>query len=126
LSPRAKRILVADDQLPARELLRAILSSAGYDVVEATNGDEALTVAFEVLPDLILLDIQMPVLDGFSVCVALRADARFRSTPIVAMTASLMRGERERATEAGFSDFLDKPIGVGTLRRTVAALLDQA
>lgn len=123
LTLRPKRILVADDQLPARELLRAILANAGYEVLEATDGAEALNLASEAVPDLILLDIQMPVLDGFGVCAALRADARFTTTPIVAMTASLMSGERARATQAGFSEFLDKPIGVGTLRKTVAALL---
>lgn len=118
-----KLILLADDQLAARELLRTVLSGTGYQVVEAGDGDEALRQAAAGVPDLILLDIQMPGRDGFSVCAALRADVRFAAVPIVAMTAGLMHGERERALAAGFSEFLGKPISVGTLRRVVAELL---
>ncbi|MDQ1470730.1 MAG: two-component system, cell cycle response regulator DivK [Bryobacterales bacterium] len=121
-----KRILIADDQLPARELLRTILSSSGYEVLEAADGDEAVRLASESPPDLILLDIQMPGRDGFAVCTELRADPRFALVPIIAMTAGLMRGERERALAAGFSEFLGKPISLRTLRTTVAGLLNQA
>jgi len=118
-----KRILVADDQPSARELLRTVLSNAGYEVLEAADGNEAVDRASESTPDLILLDIQMPGRDGFSVCTALRADPRFSSVPIIAMTAGLMQGERDRAMSAGFSEFLAKPISVILLRRTVADLL---
>src|SRR4051812_26759138 len=105
-----KRILVADDQPSARELLRTILSNAGYEVVEAADGNEAVKRATESVPDLILLDIQMPGRDGFNVCKALRADQRFSNVPIIAMTAGLMQGKRDRAMSAGFSEFLAKPI----------------
>jgi CheY-like chemotaxis protein len=118
-----KRILVADDQPSARELLRTILSNAGYDVVEAADGNEAVKRATESVPDLILLDIQMPGRDGFNVCTTLRTDPRFSNVPIIAMTAGLMQGERDRAMSAGFSEFLAKPISLAVLRRTVADLL---
>jgi CheY-like chemotaxis protein len=119
-----KRVLVADDQLSARELLRAVLCNAGYEVVEACDGNEAVHYARESSPDLILLDIHMPGPDGFAVCAALRADSRFEIVPIIAMTAGLMRGEHERAVAAGFTEFLGKPISIAALRRVVAAFLD--
>src|SRR5271168_50989 len=118
-----KRILIADDQPSARELLRAILSNAGYEVLEAADGIEAVDLAWESTPDLILLDIHMPGRDGFAVCGVLRENPRFARIPIVAMTAGLMHGERERAVAAGFSEFLGKPISVGAVREIVAMLL---
>jgi CheY-like chemotaxis protein len=118
-----KRILVADDQPSARELLRTILANAGYDVVEAADGNEAVDLAWEHSPDLILLDIHMPGRDGFAVCGLLRESPRFLLVPIVAMTAGLMRGERERAMAAGFSEFLGKPISIQAVREIVASLL---
>jgi CheY-like chemotaxis protein len=118
-----KRILLAEDQPAARDLLRTVLCGAGYEVIEAVDGLEAVRFAQTAPPDLILLDIQMPGLDGFGVCAALRAEARFANTPIVAMTAGLMRGEKDRALESGFSEFLAKPIPVSILRTTVARLL---
>jgi CheY-like chemotaxis protein len=91
--------------------------------VEASDGDEAVDLALATMPDLVLLDIHMPGRDGFAVCAALRADARLATAPIVAMTAGLMRGERERAVSAGFTEFLAKPISVRTLREFVAGAL---
>lgn len=118
----AKRILIAEDQASARELLRTILSGAGYEVIEAADGDEAVIRAIESLPDLVLLDIHMPGQDGFSVCGTLRGDGRFLNTPIVAMTAGLMNGERERAQQVGFTEFLGKPISVRAVRELVMGL----
>lgn len=118
-----KLILLADDQPAARDLLRAVLCGAGYQVLEASDGLEAVRFAESAFPDLILLDIQMPGKDGFTVCAELRANPRFARIPIVAMTAGLMRGEKERARDTGFSEFLAKPISVATLRRTVISLV---
>ena len=94
--------------------------------MEACDGLEAVNRAWELPPDLILLDIQMPGLDGFGVCAQLRADPRFEEVPIVAMTAGLMRGEHERAIAAGFSEFLGKPISMAVLRGVVAGFLSEA
>jgi CheY-like chemotaxis protein len=119
-----KRILIADDQPSARELLRTILANALYEVVEAADGIEAVDRALDSTPDLILLDIHMPGMDGFAVCHALRANPLFEGVPIVAMTAGLMRGERERALSVGFTEFLGKPISVADVRRLVAGLTE--
>ena len=106
-----------------RELIRAILESSGYEVIEAADGQEALDVAASNLPDLILLDLHMPQLDGFSTMKKLRSDPRFAATPIIAVTATAMKGSREEGLEAGFTDYLTKPVPVETLRRLIARLL---
>ena len=85
-----KTILVAEDREASRELARTFLEHSGYFVLEAVDGGDALRVARAEQPDLILLDLQMPVKNGFEVLHELRADERFRSTPIVALTASAM------------------------------------
>ncbi len=117
------KILVADDKATGRELVRAVLENSGYEVYEAGNGAEALELARQVQPDLIVLDLHMPVLDGFGVIEELRRDARFASTPVVALTASAMTGDRERAIAAGFTGYLSKPIQLSLLRAEVERLL---
>lgn len=116
-------ILIADDRSSSRELLRTVLERSGYEVVEAGDGEEALARARESNPDLILLDLQMPKLDGYGVLAELRQDPRFRDLPICALTASAMRGDREKILAAGFTDYLSKPAGTELLRETVARLL---
>ena len=123
-SPRKFLILIADDRASSRELLRLVLERAGYEVVEAEDGEQALSRARAVNPDLILLDLQMPALDGYGVLAALRSEARFENLPVLALTASAMR--RERIIEAGFTDYLAKPAGPEVLRETVARLLQDA
>jgi CheY-like chemotaxis protein len=82
-----------------------------------------VTVAREVSPDLILLDLQMPVLDGFGALRQLRADPRFEKLPIVALTASAMQGDREEAISAGFTGYVSKPVHLAALRAELARLL---
>ncbi len=118
-----KKILVADDKDTGRELVRTVLENTGYEVYEASNGAEALEQAREVQPDLIILDLHMPVLDGFGVIEALRRDANFAFTPVMALTASAMMGDRERAIAAGFTGYLSKPIRLSLLRSEVERLL---
>jgi CheY-like chemotaxis protein len=119
----AKRILIADDQPVGRELIRTILESSGYEVIEAADGQAALEQALCSLPDLILLDLDMPERDGFSVVMELRVDPRFAKTPVIAVTAMAMKGSRQTGLEAGFTDYLTKPVGIDTLRRLVERLL---
>jgi two-component system, cell cycle response regulator DivK len=118
-----KKILIADDRAPSRELIREILEIAGYDVAEAADGAEALDLARQISPDLILLDIEMPALNGFRVIEQLREDPRFSATPVVALTASAMQGDREKALQAGFTGYISKPVRLAALRAEVARLL---
>jgi two-component system cell cycle response regulator DivK len=118
-----KRVLIADDKATSRELVRTVLEKEGYAVVEAADGIEALRSALESAPDLIILDLQMPGLDGFSVLQELRKDARFLATPILALTASAMQGDRERALTNGFTGYVTKPIRLQVLRSEVQRLL---
>ncbi|MGB6868570.1 MAG: response regulator [Acidobacteriaceae bacterium] len=121
--PEKAVILIADDRASSRELLRTVLQRAGYEVLEAEDGEQALAQARSGHPDLVLLDLQMPELDGFGVLAELRGDPRFKDLPILALTASAMRGDREKILEAGFTEYLAKPAGPDTLRETVARLL---
>lgn len=119
-----RRILIADDRASSRELLRLVLDRAGYEVIEAEDGLEALERARTGNPDLILLDLQMPRLDGYGTLAELRREERFRTLPILALTASAMLGDREKILAAGFTDYLSKPAGPELLRETVARLLN--
>jgi two-component system cell cycle response regulator DivK len=125
-SPIKPLILIADDRPSSRELLRTVLERAGYDVIEAEDGEAALQQARSRHPDLILLDLQMPKLDGYGVMERLRADPAFVLPPVLALTASAMRGDREKILAAGFTEYLSKPAGAEALRETVARLLKQS
>ncbi|MCU1340263.1 MAG: two-component response regulator [Bryobacterales bacterium] len=118
-----KRVLVADDKPTGRELVRTVLENSGYEVFEASDGSEAVNQAQQLQPDLIILDIHMPGLDGFGVIEKLRRLEQFAATPIIALTASAMMGDRERAMAAGFTGYITKPIGLSALRAEVARLL---
>jgi CheY-like chemotaxis protein len=118
-----KKVLVADDKAPNRELIRTILEQAGHLVLEASDRTEALRNAQQNRPDLIVLDLHMPMLDGFGVLEQLRRDERFSTTPLIALTASAMQGDRERALAAGFTGYIAKPASVGALRKEMERLL---
>lgn len=118
-----KKVLVADDKASSRELIRVVLERSGYDVSEASDGREALEQARQQQPDLILLDLQMPQMDGFGVLEELKKDAAFSGKPIVALTAYAMQGDREKALEAGFTSYVTKPVNLAELRRHIASLL---
>jgi CheY-like chemotaxis protein len=118
-----KRILVADDKPAGRELVRTVLEDRGYEIFEAGDGIEALDSAHRNHPDLIILDLHMPGLDGFGVIKELRLDAHFATTPVVALTASAMQGDRQRALTAGFTGYITKPVSLKALRAEVERLL---
>lgn len=119
-----KKVLIADDKATSRELIRTVLETLGYEITEAADGVEAVRFAREVRPDLIVLDLHMPGLDGFGVLTELRDDRDFANTPIMALTASAMQGDRERALAAGFSSYVSKPIPLTALRAEVQRLLE--
>jgi CheY-like chemotaxis protein len=121
-----KRILIADDAASARDLLRAILGRSGYELFEAEDGEEALESATRLQPDLVILDLQMPKLDGCSVASRLRTMPLFERTPILALSAAISQIEHARLIEAGFSRFLAKPISPARLRSTIIDMFDAA
>jgi two-component system cell cycle response regulator DivK len=104
------RLLIVDDKASNRELLRASLEHAGHEVLEAEEGEQALRVMREVKPDLVMLDIQMPGLDGYEVLRRVMADEALRDIPVVAVTAYAMAGDSARGKAAGFRDYITKPV----------------
>jgi CheY-like chemotaxis protein len=118
-----KKILVADDNPVSRELIREVLEDSELRVLEAENGEEAIEKIFNEKPDIVLLDIQMPILDGYEVLRRVRLDARFNGIPIVALTAYAMKEDREKALAGGFSAYVTKPIDGASLRIRVRQML---
>src|SRR6266699_1479380 len=118
-----KRVLLVDDKATSRELIRTVLDKSGYAVIEAGDGCEAVQVTLDVLPDLIILDLQMPILDGFGALQLIRSDPRFADLPVVALTANAMQGDREKALSAGFTSYISKPVKLSFLRAELARLL---
>jgi CheY-like chemotaxis protein len=119
-----KRILIVDDKATSRELLRIVLEKHGYAITEAANGEEALSKVRAESPDLILLDLQMPVRNGYEVLGELRQDAAYAALPFIALTASAMQGDREKALAAGFTAYLTKPVALSLLRGEIQRLLE--
>jgi CheY-like chemotaxis protein len=120
-----KIVLVADDNAAGRELVRTVLERCGYEIAEAADGLEALRAARELRPDLIILDLNMPRMDGFGVIRELRRDPEFAAIPVLALTANTMQGDRQHALAAGFTDSMSKSIGPRQLRVEVERLLQQ-
>lgn len=112
-------ILIAEDNPASHEFLTELLTGWGYETIHAANGLEVLSHVETATPELILLDLQMPDLDGYGVLRRLRADERLQHLPVVALTAFAMRGDREKALELGFDGYLTKPIDSALLRQVV-------
>ena len=121
--PSAPTMLVVDDHDVNRELIRTLLERKGYRVLLAGTGEAGIEIARRERPSLILLDLAMPGTDGFATARELRADGAFAGTPLVAVTAMAMRGDEERAKEAGFDAYVTKPVDRRELEDTVARLL---
>jgi CheY-like chemotaxis protein len=118
-------LLMAEDNAANIEVMGDYLQFKGYTLVLAANGVDALVKAEECNPRLILMDIQMPVMDGLEATRRLRADPRFASTPIIALTALAMTGDRERCLAAGANDYLSKPVILKELLKKIGDLLEQ-
>jgi CheY-like chemotaxis protein len=114
-----RRVLVVDDNPVSRELVREVLESPGLQVIEAANGREALARIEESMPELVLLDLRMPLPDGYRVLEEIKQDARFGRIRVMAFTAYAMRGDSERALAAGFDGYITKPIDAVSLREQV-------
>ena len=104
-----KCILVVEDQEDNRTILRDLLTNGGYELIEAENGQDAITAAEANRPDLILMDIQLPVLDGYEATRRIKADPSLRSIPVIAVTSYALSGDEEKARAAGCNDFVPKP-----------------
>ena len=117
------KVLIAEDNAVNRELLHELLELRGYTVVEACDGEEALRMVEQTQPDLLLLDIGMPVLDGFAVVRKIRENPRFASLPVVAVTAYAMQGDREKILNSKFDGYLSKPVNARALAEELERLL---
>jgi two-component system cell cycle response regulator DivK len=106
---KKKCILVVEDQADNRQILRDLLTSAGYDMIEAENGQDALTAAAARRPDLILMDVQLPVLDGYEATRRLKADPSLRSIPIIVVTSYALSSDEHKARAAGCDAYVSKP-----------------
>jgi two-component system, cell cycle response regulator DivK len=113
------QILVVEDNERNMKLFRDVLLASGYRTLEATTGGQAVDLAMEHGPDLVLMDIQLPDIDGIEALRRLRADDRTASVPVVALTAQAMEGDRERFLAAGFDGYLSKPVNVADFVTTV-------
>ena len=120
-----RKILIVEDNEKNRILIRDILQHFGYETIEAENGEEGIRMAKEHRPDLILMDMQMPVMDGFKAIKALRADPGTEKIKIIAITSFSMKGDREKAIEAGADDYLSKPIDTRNLIKVVRRILGE-
>ena len=105
----AKRILVVEDQEDNRQILRDLLANAGYDMIEAEDGEQGVAAANNERPDLILMDIQLPVMDGYEATRRIRTDPDMKSVPIIAVTSYALAGDEDKALAAGCDGYVSKP-----------------
>ena len=105
----SKRILVVEDQPDSRRIIRDMLAGTDYEIAEAENGEEALAAVAKQRPDLILMDIQLPIMDGYTATRQIKADATLRSIPIIAVTSYALSDEEKKARAAGCDDYVPKP-----------------
>jgi two-component system, cell cycle response regulator DivK len=105
----SKRILIVEDQSDSRQIIRDMLAGTDYEIIEAENGEEALAAIAKQRPDLILMDIQLPIMDGYSATRLIKTDPALQSIPIIAVTSYALAGEEEKARTAGCDDYVTKP-----------------
>jgi two-component system, cell cycle response regulator DivK len=114
-----ERVLVVEDNEKNMKLVRDVLQASGYTTLEATTGEEGVELALSQAPALVLMDVQLPGIDGVEALDRLRDDKRTASIPVLALTAQAMRGDREQFLEAGFDGYLSKPMDVVELINAV-------
>jgi CheY-like chemotaxis protein len=114
-----QRILVVEDNEKNMKLFRDVLQAKGYDPIEASSGEQAVELATEHVPDLILMDVQLPGIDGVEALARIRGNERTAAIPVLALTAQAMAGDRERFLAAGFDGYISKPVDVMEFIETV-------
>ncbi len=112
-------VLYIEDNADNRLLVKRVLLSEGYLLLEAKNAQEALNILNSALPDLILMDINMPDMDGYTLTAKIKSLPGFERTPIVALTANVMRGDKEKTLEAGCDGYIQKPLDIDQLTREI-------
>ena len=122
----SRRILIVEDQEDLRAILRDLLASSGYDVIEAESGEEGVAKARSARPDLILMDIQLPVLDGYEATRQIKGMPQLAATPIIAVSSFAMKGDEEKARAAGCDHYVTKPYSPMSLLRLVRGVLGEA
>ncbi len=118
----AKKILIADDNALTREIMHRRLEREGFDVVVASTGKEALSMARSERPSLILMDMSMPMMNGWDATRHLREDESLKHIPVIALTANAMMGDRERSLEAGCDEYESKPVDFPSLLKKISIL----
>jgi two-component system, cell cycle response regulator DivK len=114
-----ERVLIVEDNEKNMKLVRDVLQATGYSTLEATTGEEAVELALLQAPALVLMDVQLPGIDGVEALEQLRQDQRTASIPVLALTAQAMSGDRDRFLDAGFDGYLSKPVDVAELIEAV-------
>ena len=120
------RVLIVEDNVDNFELVRFLLERAGYEVLSAVNGVEGVDAAKREQPDLVLMDLSMPEMDGWTATAQMKAEEATRHIPVLALTAHTLPSERKRAIDAGCDGYISKPINVASFEKLVATLLRQA
>ncbi len=121
-----KTILIVEDHEPSRKLCRDLLELDGFEIIEATDGEEAVNLARIYRPDLVLMDIQLPLMNGLAATHILREKPETAQMPIVAFTAFAMKGDEERFLNEGFSGYIAKPIDTRRFSQTVRSFLSRS
>ncbi|TEU16891.1 MAG: response regulator [Anaerolineales bacterium] len=120
------KVLYIEDNVENRTLVKRVLEVEGYVVLEADGGIDGLRIVREEAPDLVLIDINLPEIDGYEITTRLRQMEGLNDIPIVALTANVLKGDRERSLDAGCDGYIQKPIDVDLLPAQIAAFLRQA
>ena len=118
-----QKILIVEDNHLNMRLIEMILKASSYTLLKATDGEEALDIATREQPDLVIMDIRLPKVSGLEVAQRLKEDPAFSHIPIIALTAHAMKGDKEKAIEAGCDSYLSKPVNTRELPRLVADML---
>jgi len=121
----SKRVLVVEDQPDSRQIIRDMLAPTDYEITEAENGEEALAAITQQRPDLILMDVQMPIMDGYTATRRITGDAALRSIPIIAVTSYALSDEEKKARAAGCDDYVSKPFSPRQLLAKIRQYLSQ-
>ena len=118
------KILIVEDNLKNLKLFSILIKSQGFEVITAENGEEGVEKAISNLPDLILMDIQMPIMDGLTAFKELKTDPRVNDIPVIALTSYAMKGDREKFLDEGFTGYISKPVRKNSFFQIINEILN--